>query len=557
LYVNPKSTGDLSDAATNSVKPNGQTRYLRAREFKKHNAWKLRRILWLALCLNFLSACAPLNFAQGGIPLWTNRYNGPTGRAEWALATAVDGGGNVFVTGSSSNGTNDDYATLKFSSAGVPLWTNRYNGPANYHDGTLAMALDSSGNVFVAGYSYGSSGSSDYATIAYSSAGVPLWTNRYDGRANYADGATGIAVDSAGNVFVTGYSGNNSFDYDYTTIAYSSAGVALWTNRYDGPANAYDKAVAIAVDTRGNVFVTGYSYGSSGHSDYATIAYSSAGVALWTNRYSGSNTNEYATDIAIDSNGNVFVTGHSYGGSGNYDYATIAYSRTGVPLWTNRYNGPANTHDYASDAAVDTSGNVFVTGNSGRPTASDYATIAYSSAGVPFWTNRYNGPANSWDEAYSVAVDSSGNVFVTGSSRGSSNNYDYATIAYSRAGVPLWTNRHNGPGNWEEAYAVTVDSDGNVFVTGRSIGSSGSLEYATIKYTSSVLPRLSIQPNSTGGWIIQHAGVPGSPCRLQRATALTGPWSDLATNTPSAAGLIDFHEISPPPAGAFYRTMQP
>src|SRR6185295_5092027 len=99
--------------------------------------------------------------------------------------------------------------------------------------------------------------------------------------------------------------------------------------------------------------------------------------------------------------------------------------------------------------------------------------------------NRYNGPGNSSDSsdyAKAVAVDASGNVFVTGSSVGSAGNDDYATIAYSGAGVPLWTNRYDGPGNYSDiANAVAVDASGNVFVTGSSVGSG--YDYATIAYS--------------------------------------------------------------------------
>ncbi len=142
--------------------------------------------------------------------------------------------------------------------------------------------------------------------------------------------------------------------------------------------------------------------------------------------------------MAVDGSGNVFVTGYSYDVGGDYDYATIKYSGAGVPLWTNRYNGTGNRGDGATALAVDTSGNVFVTGNSPGAISSDYATIAYSSAGVALWTNRYNGTGNRGDGATALAVDTSGNVFVTGYSTGSGSVYDYATIKYS-AILPLLT----------------------------------------------------------------------------------------------------------------------
>ena len=82
----------------------------------------------------------------------------------------------------------------------------------------------------------------------------------------------------------------------------------------------------------------------------------------------------------MDIAGNVFVTGDSTPVSGGQDYATIAYSSAGAPLWTNRYDGPASGNDFARAIAVDDSGNVFVTGYSDSGTNLDYATIKYSKA---------------------------------------------------------------------------------------------------------------------------------------------------------------------------------
>ena len=80
------------------------------------------------------------------------------------------------------------------------------------------------------------------------------------------------------------------------------------------------------------------------------------------------------------------------------------YSSVGVPLWTNSYNGPGDDEDAATAIAVDASGNVFVTGYSTSANGNDYATIAYSGAGLPLWTNRYHGPANGYDRAASIAI---------------------------------------------------------------------------------------------------------------------------------------------------------
>jgi len=509
----------------------------------------LFNILSLAVTTASLVILRPVSaHAQGGVPLWTNRYNGPGNDEDSPRAIAVDNSGNVIVTGSSisANGFPDwDYATIKYSSAGVPLWTNRYNG-GNGADGALAVAANDTGNVFVTGYSTGSSGDSDYATVAYSSAGVPLWTNRYDGGIG-GDEAFAVAVNNSGNVFVTGRSANINNNSDWVTIAYSEAGLPLWTNTYAGPADSGDEPFAMAVDNKGNVFVTGRSVSLTSDSDYVTVAYSRAGEALWTNRYSRPGINDDgATAIAVDRSGNVFVTGRARTqlptGGFSGEYATVGYSNAGTPLWTNRYHGPfINGDDGASAIAVDSSGNVFVTGFSYAVNGHyDYATVAYSNAGAPLWTNRYNGPGNGDNLPEKIAVDDNGNVFVTGWSPAANFFSDYATVGYSATGVPLWTNRYNGLGNRDDqARAIAVDKNGNVFVTGISPQSSTNsypYDYVTIKYSSSVPPpRLDFQ-------LLNHQLVlswTNAGFNLQSAPGVTGAFTNLPaatspyTNTPT------------------------
>lgn len=419
--------------------------------------------LAVAMLVASVTAVTPRTHAQGGVPLWTNRYQG----AGMPQAIAVDKGGKVFVTGGDVS-----YVTIAYSGAGVPLWTNRYDSHGYY---ATAVVADGDGNVFVTG----SSGAA--TTIKYSNAGIALWTNRYDGPSS----ASAIAVNGSGNVFVAGLSSDNPPFGSYLTIAYTGAGVPLWTNFYGTTDDS--SATAVAVDGNGNVIVTGLSYGTV--LDYATIKYSGAGVPLWTNRYSGQGHNE-AYAVAVDGSGDVLVTGESdeTGASSLPDYATIKYSSAGVPLWTNRYNGPDDYIDRPSGIAVDSNGNVLVTGWSGS--SFDYGTLTtlkYSSAGLPLWTNAYDGAGLSTEAFPKLALDGVGNVFVAGTSANSGGGYDYATIAYSASGMPLWTNRYHELGNGNDyVRAIAVDGTGNVFVTGDSFDGTNKFDYVTIKYSSSV-----------------------------------------------------------------------
>jgi hypothetical protein len=163
---------------------------------------------------------------------------------------------------------------------------------------------------------------------------------------------------------------------------------------------------------------------------------------------------------------------------------------SGVQLWVKRYNGPGNSADDAYSVAVSPDGaKVFVTGISyGTTSASDYATIAYDAAtGARLWVKRYNGPAKSSDQGRSLAVSpDGGKVFVTGTSIGAASETDYATIAYSAAtGARLWVKRYNGPANdGDEAASIAAAGNGNVYVTGASWGGRTLSDYATVAYSS-------------------------------------------------------------------------
>jgi len=273
-------------------------------------------------------------------------------------------------------------------------------------------------------------------------------------------------------------------------VLFASAALAQpleeWVARYNGPADSLDCAEALALDPSGNIYVTGYSWGSGTHYDYATIKYDSDGNQLWVARYNGpGNGPDVAYALALDPSGNVCVTGYSYGSGTSSDYATIKYDSDGNQLWVARYNGPANDSDWGEALALDPSGNVYVTGYStGSGTDYDYATIKYDQNGNQRWVARYNGPANGEDRAVAMALDASGNVYVTGRSYGSGTGEDYAIIKYDTNGNELWVARYNGPGNGQDrAEALTVDVSGNVYVTGCSYGSGTDYDYATIKYS--------------------------------------------------------------------------
>jgi len=409
---------------------------------------------------------------------WVASYNGPGNLDDFASSLAVDGSGNVYVTGSSySTGTSFDYATIKYNSSGVQQWIARYNGPGNSDDMANSLAVDGSGNVYVTG-TISTGTSYDYATIKYNSAGVQQWVAIYNGPGSSYDEANSLAVDGSGNVYVTGVSRGNGTTDDYATVKYNSAGVEQWVARYNGPGNSIDNANSLAVDGSGNVYLTGGSRGNGTSDDYATVKYNSSGVQLWVARYNGpGNMNDRAKSLAVDGSGNVYVTGISNGSVASY--ATVKYNSAGVQQWVARYNGPENSFDAANSLAVDGSGNVYVTGISSSGTSEDYATVKYNSAGVEQWVARYNGPGNSYDEAYSLAVDGSGNVYVTGRI-GGIETVDYATIKYSQQSQPL-------PLPSISVSPIQINPGGSVGITGQNFRSNTQVKLSIMSSNSELV----------------------------------------------------------------------
>ena len=337
-----------------------------------------------------------------------------TAAGDFSSSIAVDRFSNVYVTGYSEGGqTGTDIATIKYNSSGDSVWVQVFNTPgAGTQEMANALAVDSLGNVYVSGWRFtpGTTTNDNYLTIKYNSEGLQLWVAEYDGPANSNDIVNALAVDGNGNVYVTGSSQNtlvSGADNDYATVKYNSSGIEQWIARFNGPgspsSSAQDIPHSIAVDDAGNVFVTGESIDINGSTpDYATVKYNSSGLEQWVSRYTGTQTasSDVPNSLAIDEMGNVYVTGSSgsFGGT-KTDYATVKYNSLGAQQWVDRYNGPpGNGSDQAKSLVMDNLGNVYVTGSSdGSGTSVDFATIKYSQP--PTGTNQTE---NNLPERYSL-----------------------------------------------------------------------------------------------------------------------------------------------------------
>jgi hypothetical protein len=437
---------------------------------------------------------------------WVARFNGPGNEYDAGKSLAVDRQGNVYVVGASAGeGTGEDYSTIKYDANGVKQWEARYNGTANNHDEPNGIAVDRWGNVYVTGMGFENGTGRDYVTIKYNTYGVLQWLAKYSSPGAGLDRAKSIAVDDDGNVYITGEGGPGPADgtIDFVTIKYNTNGVQQWVARYNG-GGGNEEASALAIDRACNVYVIGASPGGIDGNDAAltTIKYNKNGKQLWVRRYEDSVASPFnrARAIAVDRSGNVYVTGNSVNSNLDdaSDYLTIKYNATGRQKWVARYNGPGNSEDLPFSIAVDDGQNVYVTGASpAEPNTInyDFATIRYDKYGKEVWVQRYNGAANGDDRASSLALDSEGNVYVTGLSQGiGTGESDGITIKYNAAGIEQWVERYNGPNNGRDImgnfgfliqHPLVVDRSGNVYVTGSSQVEGIDFDWVTIKYSQS------------------------------------------------------------------------
>lgn len=275
------------------------------------------------------------------------------------------------------------------------------------------------------------------------------------------DSATGVAVDGSGNVCVVGYSG----DADQQIILkYDPAGNLLWNRTYPGT-----DATGIAVDGTGNIYVTG--------ADFLTSKFDSSGNLLWTRTYGGG----HASSIAVDVNGNVHVAGTEANTGGNIrNFMTLKYDPSGNLLWARTYDDGA--YEYGYGVAVDAGGNIYVTGVrfSSWPDSS-LLTIKYSPSGGLLWSKAYKATVN--DEGTSIAVDSAGNVLITGDSGTGAYGGNYLAIKYDPSGNLLWSS----PFTYNNAYGrgIAVDADGNSYITGDDYAYSSTRDCSVIKHDAS------------------------------------------------------------------------
>jgi uncharacterized delta-60 repeat protein len=433
-----------------------------------------------------------IKYNNVGVIQWVNSYqtNVNSDQTDRGNSITVDVSGNIYVTGQSDSDptiiNNDDYVTIKYNSSGVQQWIKFYDGLGSGTDRTVKIALDNSNNVIVTGRSFNGS-EDDYVTIKYNgSTGNQLWLQTLD-RTHY-DRPTDMVINPTnGNIYITGRSKN--ITYDYLTVAYSSAGTELWQAVYDYIDD--DRATGIALNNVGEIYVTGQSdYDLSTNFNYniTSVKYDVSGNQLWSRTYTGSAGNDdVATDIFVDATGNAFVTGITDTDPSvliSNDFITVGYSNTGGAIFTSTFANASNSDDISTAVFADISGNIIVAGASENIPQKNAIALKYNATGVQQWVKSYDGIGDNSSNSHAIAIDANGNSFVAGYTVEYGTDRNFALQKIDATGNTVWMRTLNGTStaSIDEAYGVAVDATGNIFVGGYVKNLGQSYDYKVAKY---------------------------------------------------------------------------
>jgi hypothetical protein len=417
------------------------------------------------------------------------------------------------------------------SGAGAHAWSTHFGGPNAGVDAAdpVGMVVDGTGASVVLGILKGkadfgggfltSAGNQDIYLVKYSATGNYLWSFRLGGTSNEVP--KGIAIDSGGNVVITGFFGG-TVDFGGGALTgssasgfvakYSSAGAHLWSRRIS-TGTVLDEGTAIGVDGAGNVIVAGGFYGtvnfgggsltSAGSEDIVLLKYNSAGSFLWSKRIGGAS-DEVVMSLAADPTTGEFVTGGYFAGSvdfgagavssaGGNDAFVAKYDSSGGHVWSKRWG--ADSEDKAYGVALDRLGNVAVTGmfnnnvdfgggpitNVGGAGSSDIFLVKLSPAGLHSWSKGFGSSLAANQYGYSVAFDDADSVLLTGlivaltapytidfgGGPFTGDGYSNAYIAkFGSDGSHTWSKRYLGGGGHASGIEIAADGAGNIVSVG-------------------------------------------------------------------------------------------
>lgn len=337
-----------------------------------------------------------------------------------------------------------------------------------------SVVTDSSDNIITLGQAYDSTTSSYKLVIAkFSNSGSILWQRFFD-----ADNPAGIDVDTSDNIYICGHTNNaGAGSDDLVTAKFNSSGTIQWQRLLGGTlAERAPGTSSISVDGPGNAYVVGHtsSTGTTGGADALIAKYNTSGVLQWARRF-GTFSTEQGFSVAVNSAGSsIYLAGYTAVGNvfSTQNFLILKYNSSGAIQW-NRIFGKMVDLPYDEQAysiAVDSSDNLYVSGRSTSEGAGsdDLILVKFNSSGIKQWVKLLGGAGV--DLGWGVALDGLGSVYTVG--RAVDVNVNALIAKYTTSDGTLQWQRKLGTAFQDEGFSITIDSAGAVCVVGYAAADS-------------------------------------------------------------------------------------
>jgi hypothetical protein len=433
------------------------------------------------------------------------------------LEGQVNGIEQQLRTTTSTTSTSSTSTTITFvNNNDTREWVQLLGGSKS--DFGFGIATDNAGSVYITGYTVNGtalpgnnvySGGTDIVVAKFASNGTREWVTLLGGSGS--EFGQGIATDSAGSVYIIGYTTNgtalpdnnvHSGGSDMVVAKFSNNGTRKWVQLLGGAGDDYGQGIAI--DSNDSIYITGYTTNStalpgsssthSGGFDIVVVKFASNGTREWVQLLGGSG-DDYGQSIATDSTGSVYITGYTTNGtalpgsnahSGFIDMVVAKFSSNGTLEWVKPLGGSGD--NFGLGIATDRAGSVYITGYTTNGTAlssstsysgSDEMVIAkFASNGTREWVKLFGGSGS--DVGQGIVTDSTGSVLVSGrttngtalpGSSAYSGGNDMVVAKFSSNGTREWVRLLGGSGN-DVGFGIATDSAGSVYITGYSSSTS-------------------------------------------------------------------------------------
>jgi hypothetical protein len=400
-------------------------------------------------------------------------------------------------------------ASVAIAATAVDAWNVSINGRRSSDlDKATAVAIDpSNGNVFVAGTRQVESSNTQFVVGKLTSTGEKVWHHIVEGTADVGTsaGATAVAVDSGGFVFVAGTIGNVNTGSDIVIMKIDGRAPSknvLWTRVVD-VLGSDDLVSAITLVPDGGVAVAGSTRAASGATNGFLMKFAGDGTDAWPSPQIVSGTSLDGLDSINAAgtlpNGDVAVVGSVLNNGSNFDLIVGRFDgRTGTPQWLGPVNDTAvNGNDLGTALAIASNGDIVAGGQtSGHFSGRDFSVFRFNGSGTLLWRTTID--SGSFDIVRALAVGPGGDIVAAGTLQPPSgpNSSAFVVVDLDATGRERWRYSSPGPASFLEARALAFDSSGNPVATGLSQDSNmAATTFAVValaKDTGTVLWKLPV-----------------------------------------------------------------